>query len=154
MARIDLNPIGTIEYPYIQAWGKILGSFPGYIADEIGRARADGAPKNAIYKQSGGEREWVTADSIKSPETKKKVEKIVHKIQYRYMYDRVIASGDYHGQEARTAGLAQLIFALGYDDVENKDAAVWVALETYEEMTGCFWDPTQDEFERMKDSII
>lgn len=43
-----------MDYVYIRAWGQMLGSNQSYIDDEVGRARADGAPSNATYRRQDG----------------------------------------------------------------------------------------------------
>ena len=151
---MDYNFISGWEYPYVQAWGMMMGSKLQDIAAEAMKAKKERAPRDAVYKSAGGDQQWRTVEDITSEDTKKRVRQIAHSMQYRYMYDRVIASGDHHGREDRTKALAQLIYAMKYDDVENKDAAVCVALETYEEMTGRSWDPTQAEYGNILYSII
>lgn len=44
----------TVEYVYIQAWGRMLRSFDYFINAEIDRARADGAPATAVYRNADG----------------------------------------------------------------------------------------------------
>jgi hypothetical protein len=40
------------KYPYIQAWGKYMGSQEYYILDQMKKAEKDGAPNDAYYKSS------------------------------------------------------------------------------------------------------
>ena len=141
------------EYPYIRAWGKMLQSFDSYIEHEVARAKEDEAPQNAIYLDSD-KKTWHTADEISDPDTKRRIESIVDHMRYKAMYDEVIASGKYHGKKQTTEALAQLAYAYKYDAVEKKSDAVWAALELFEEMTGFWWDPTQDEFDDMVAGIV
>lgn len=50
-----------VEYPYIYAWGRLMGSFNYYIEGQMNDAKIDKAPSNAIYKNAQG---WVTFDTI------------------------------------------------------------------------------------------
>lgn len=71
------------QYPFIRAWGQILGSNVWYIDDEIARAKKAGAPARAIYPKhandGSGQKtgEWATVDDIANSDTKARVEKIV-----------------------------------------------------------------------------
>lgn len=51
------------NYPYIQAWGKHMGSFDYYIEAQIEEAREDNAPPTACYKSGGV---WTTVEGILS----------------------------------------------------------------------------------------
>ena len=46
-----------LEYPYIWAWGRLLGSFKPYIKGQVANAKADNAPADAIYWDEG-QRRW------------------------------------------------------------------------------------------------
>lgn len=72
---------------------------------------------------------------------------------YRELYDEVIESGNYLGPERKIKALANLIYHSNFDGVENKDEAVWDALERYEDMTGFTFDPTEEDFEDFKYAI-
>ncbi len=50
------------NYPYIRAWGKILGSRPGYIEDQVTYATLRGAPADATFLRSNGT--WATTREI------------------------------------------------------------------------------------------
>lgn len=39
----------AVDYPYIRAWGQLLGSGQYYIDQEVELARKEGAPADAIY---------------------------------------------------------------------------------------------------------
>lgn len=71
---------------------------------------------------------------------------------YRERFDKVIQSGHYHGAEKKVAALAQLIFA--NDRSQDKEDCVVQALEEYEGMTGCWWDPTHEEYDALIASIL
>lgn len=72
---------------------------------------------------------------------------------YRDLYDEVIMSGKYRSTPEKIKALAQRIYHSGFDGVETKSEAVWDALEQYEDMTGHFFDPTQDQFDSFEASI-
>lgn len=52
--------------------------------------------------------------------------------------------------------LAQFIYSYGYkqDKFLSKRDSIFIALELYEQMTGRFWDPTQDEFDDIEGGIM
>lgn len=56
------------DYPYIRAWGVMLGSSRDYIDTQVAQARADGVPANAIHKNTDGY--WSSTDDITSPDTR------------------------------------------------------------------------------------
>lgn len=68
----------AVKYPYIEAWGKMLGSFSSYIDLQITLARKYKAPENAIYQETDGT--WSTVDDIQAGITRKTVEKICKEI--------------------------------------------------------------------------
>lgn len=55
-------------YPFIVAWGNMLGSSVSYIQEQCDAAYDDKAPENAIYKREGGQ--WETTDGITSQSTR------------------------------------------------------------------------------------
>lgn len=68
--------IGDVqEYPYIVAWGRMMGSFDYYIKMQIDRARDDKAPRTAIYKDRDTA-DWHTFENIKNNTTRAAVERI------------------------------------------------------------------------------
>ena len=71
---------------------------------------------------------------------------------YREMYDNVVMSGKYPSGMAKVKQLAQLIYA--NDRTADKEDCVVAALEHYENMTGRYLDPTHEEWESIRDSII
>lgn len=63
------------DYKYIRAWGKMLGSFPSFIDNEVRRACEENAPATAIHKKASGE--WATFEGIASQETKDRIAELV-----------------------------------------------------------------------------
>jgi len=62
------------DYPYIIAWGKVMGSFPSYVQMQVDSARASEAPKDAIYRRAN---KWFTLDDVKQEQMKTRLIKIV-----------------------------------------------------------------------------
>lgn len=60
------------DYPYIVAWGRMMGSFNYYIEAEVAQAAEDGAPRNAIYKRGDV---WKTFDEVTNPSSREYVER-------------------------------------------------------------------------------
>jgi hypothetical protein len=50
------------DYPFIRAWGRLMGSYNYYIRDQVQQARDDHAPANAVYRREDGT--WATTDDI------------------------------------------------------------------------------------------
>ena len=68
-----------MDYIYIRAWGRVMGSLPYYIRDMLATAHEDKAPGNAIYKDDEGT--WMTMDDVKNHSTRIQVEQIAESIQ-------------------------------------------------------------------------
>lgn len=68
-----------MDYLYIRAWGKMLGSFPAYIEREVEEARQSRAPRTAIYQRQDGS--WATFGSISSGKTKDAVALFVEQMK-------------------------------------------------------------------------
>ncbi|MBQ7895974.1 MAG: hypothetical protein IJ364_05400 [Oscillospiraceae bacterium] len=68
-----------MDYLYIRAWGKMLGSFPAYIEREVEKARKAKAPQTAIYQRQDGS--WATFGSVSSGETRDAVALIVKQMK-------------------------------------------------------------------------
>lgn len=66
---------------------------------------------------------------------------------YKDRFDEVIMSGKYEGRMAKIEALAQFIY--NNDPTQKADDCVWQALEEYELMTGNWFDPTHEEFEKL-----
>lgn len=58
------------KYPYVRAWGLMLGSSPFYIEHEIEMAGIDGAPPTAIFRRHN-EDHWTTFEEVTSQETRR-----------------------------------------------------------------------------------
>lgn len=52
-------------YPYIVAWGKLIGSTEAWVAEQVGQARADAAPRTAIRRRRDGNGPWWTVTDLK-----------------------------------------------------------------------------------------
>lgn len=80
--------------------------------------------------------------------------KEIHKSYYGYVFSEVFQSGKYAGASkiGKIKAIAQLIFAK--DRTQDKEDCVWQALEWYEDMSGTFFDPTHEQFEAIRCSII
>ena len=52
-------------YPYITAWGRYVGSRDYLIEEQVAQAIVDGAPKDAIFKDSEGV--WHTLADLELP---------------------------------------------------------------------------------------
>lgn len=79
MTNTPTPPTGP--YPWIRAWGWLLGSFSYYIEEEIQRAKRSNAPPNAIFRRytpddSGWDgKSWATTADITSPNTRYTLER-------------------------------------------------------------------------------
>jgi hypothetical protein len=76
----------NLDYPYIRAWGEMLGSMSYYILEQVDMAREDNAPPTAIYKQSGYNEKgewteglWHTYEGITREDTKHYIDRLVEK---------------------------------------------------------------------------
>jgi hypothetical protein len=61
------TPIPTPQYPYIRAWGAMMGSSDAYIEREVFTARESGAPATAIFARFDGTKftgEWATFEDV------------------------------------------------------------------------------------------
>ena len=68
-----------MDYLYIRAWGKMLGSFPCYIDREVEKARQSQAPQTAIYQRDNGS--WATFGSVNSGDTRDAVQTLVNQMK-------------------------------------------------------------------------
>lgn len=64
------------DYPYIRAWCRLMHSADYYLLGELRRARAEDAPKDAIYSTDEDEG-WATVTSVKSAETRTLLDRFV-----------------------------------------------------------------------------
>lgn len=70
----------VVEYPYIRAWGKMLGSFQSYIDDQVTRAKRVNAPQNAVYIRMNNT--WATIDDVAAGDTKDILERYVEEMTW------------------------------------------------------------------------
>jgi hypothetical protein len=63
-----------IDYLYIRAWGKMLGSHEYYIKNQVEQAREDKAPQDVIYKR---DKDWVRFSEVRNVQTKYQVNALV-----------------------------------------------------------------------------
>ena len=68
-----------MDYIYIRAWGKLMGSENYFIRDQIATAHEEKAPGNVIYKSEDGE--WVTIEAVTSGNRRQQVERLAAEIQ-------------------------------------------------------------------------
>lgn len=64
------------DYPYIEAWGRMMNSDPTYVWEQRQQARRDDAPQTAIY-WSIDDRRWRTFDDINDANTKSVIARMV-----------------------------------------------------------------------------
>lgn len=74
-----------------------------------------------------------------------------NKVTYGEMFKEVTESGKYNTTITKLKRLAQLIYS--NDREQRKTDCVWEAIEKYEDMTGIFFDPTQENVEDILDSL-
>lgn len=63
------------NYPYIRAWGMMLGSIQSFIEYEVGKAERTNAPQTAIYQNQNGD--WVTFEEIQFADTRERIAALV-----------------------------------------------------------------------------
>lgn len=59
------------DYPFIRAWGRIMGSHQHYIDNQVELARQEHAPPNATYRREDGT--WATIDEIVRTDTRRQL---------------------------------------------------------------------------------
>jgi hypothetical protein len=57
------------DYPCIRRWGRMMGSYPHYIENQIKQAREDEAPEDATFRGEDGR--WHRASEIKNEDVRK-----------------------------------------------------------------------------------
>lgn len=67
------------DYPYIRAYGLLLGSFPSYIDSEVEKARRTNAPQTAVSQYQDGS--WATFEDITFSDTRKRIAALVAEMQ-------------------------------------------------------------------------
>jgi hypothetical protein len=61
-------------YPYVKSWGRYLGSRDYYIEEQVAQAVVDGAPKDAIFKDTEGVWHTLAALQRQAPELRDRLE--------------------------------------------------------------------------------
>lgn len=84
---------GKEHYWYIRAWGKLLGSYIGYIVDQVDLARRENAPPTAIYRKDGV---WVTFEEIGNVANK---DRIARMVEVAIARDTTIEAGQHNDSE-------------------------------------------------------
>lgn len=73
------------KYPYIVAWGKMIGSMDYYINDMVRQAEKDGAPEDATYVKNvtsdNATGKWSTMDGVVNANTRIYLEEVVEKLK-------------------------------------------------------------------------
>jgi uncharacterized membrane protein len=64
-----------MDYIYIKAWGRMMGSYDYYITGEVEKARQENAPPTAVYKSHEGV--WRTYEDIERSDTKALITNLV-----------------------------------------------------------------------------
>jgi hypothetical protein len=59
---------GQDDYPYIRAWGRVIGWPESRIRDQVELAQSEDAPAEAVYRNEDGT--WTTTDDITAPHTR------------------------------------------------------------------------------------
>ena len=67
------------DYPYIRAYGLLLGSFPSYIDSEVEKARRTNAPQTAVSQYQDGS--WATFEDITFSDTRERIAALVADMQ-------------------------------------------------------------------------
>jgi len=64
------EPVNYVDYPWIQAWGRLLGFGATWINETIEAARQAQAPPAAIYPIIRDTTRWVTLEQVVDPATR------------------------------------------------------------------------------------
>ncbi|SKY02342.1 Uncharacterised protein [Mycobacteroides abscessus subsp. massiliense] len=59
-----------MDYLYIRAWDRMMGSYPSWTKGQLSKARRESAPMLAIYHRDG---KWMTVNDIDVVETLKRL---------------------------------------------------------------------------------
>lgn len=66
--------LANSKYPYIRAWGQLMGSTQEYVNGQIEQAQKDGAPSDAIYKTLS---KWSTFAEVTNIDTRHRIETLL-----------------------------------------------------------------------------
>jgi len=69
-----MTKLKTLDYPYLRAWCRHMGSQQYYTDMQIAKAREENAPHNAIYRDDD---KWRTFDDISREDTRERIKSIV-----------------------------------------------------------------------------
>lgn len=60
------------DYPYIRAWGRLMGSYGPHVEQQVARARAAGLPRTVLHEKysQGPTGIWVTIEQITDADTR------------------------------------------------------------------------------------
>jgi hypothetical protein len=61
-------------YPYVTSWGRYLGSRDRYIEEQVAQAVVDGAPTDAIFKDTDGVWHTLAALGRRAPKLRARIE--------------------------------------------------------------------------------
>lgn len=79
------------KFPYILAWGRLMGSSDHRISTSLLSAEASNAPTDATYVKdmsaTTGTGRWSTVDGIVNPNTLAHLEEEVRKIKAEYLIE-------------------------------------------------------------------
>jgi hypothetical protein len=64
------------DYMHLRAWNRMMKSNRAYFADQLGQARAENAPADAIYKDDGTGR-WHTFAEVTNENTRERMTQLV-----------------------------------------------------------------------------
>ncbi|ASR77200.1 hypothetical protein KIV66_gp93 [Mycobacterium phage MyraDee] len=64
-----------MDYRWLRAWDRMMGSLSYWTEAQLANARTDEAPANAIYRKAPGV--WATTDDIESVETFRRLARLV-----------------------------------------------------------------------------
>lgn len=69
------NDNTKFDYPYIRAWGQLLGSYEYFIEAQIERAQEDNAPDDAVYVDQEGR--WHRFAHVTNEETRQQIDQLL-----------------------------------------------------------------------------
>ena len=68
-----------MDYVFIRAWGRMMGSDSRFVRDQIATAHEDKAPGNAIYKGEDGI--WATIEDVTSTNRRQQLDRMAAALQ-------------------------------------------------------------------------
>ncbi len=67
-----------VDYPFLRAWGRMMGSYPYFVDEQVERARKEQAPSDAIYRDMQGR--WARYSEIRSFMTRSALDGILREM--------------------------------------------------------------------------